>query len=808
MQALGAVTNAQLLSAGQQPLMKLEIYDNGDWVDPWIDIGAVPTERTRQALTDGGLELWDDAEDLTNWTEQDSGGIGVGIFREAGIVHGGTFAARMHTTAGGDYAAFLQDYTLTPGNACTISLWYLRAAAAGTVLRLYITDFPINVYLNSAGTWQAGATFITLPASAVWIEYELAFTAHASYSNYRIRFYKSHSAGGASSFYVDDVSLIETIELNVGAGAGLVEAQNFLESANVSLGGAAMTPNPVEGTWGATLFNQDGIFHPQHPNSSYSDWFQTERLTRISIGATYGGVDYYWQRVIGYMNVPKFSAPDYRVNISGGDYMKRLRETELRSPNNYWGSSATFNSISSEGFGGAELYNEADAMDITGEVNNVANWAASDCTFVSFADVGGGSAFVGRVITAASGTADFGNNNIFIPVAGTQYAFQFRYRRVTSGDSMNLLIYQINPTHELARIGGMGETTNWTQVTVYFTAQTNDAIQMDFYWDDLSGVVEFRVDQFSIWTFTPYWERYYALPGASTGPYYVTLDGDPVWQGEGDEEWKYDEDAETGPDPPAHPAKIVYFNINKVIAVGVANLIVYYFTQQIAEEVVADLLVLAGLYVDQAAALAGMDFDATGVTIDMTWFTAGTSCLDAIRKICELCDYRFYFNYDGTPVFKAKPAAGAAVFTFTDPKQIASISTYQDRNEIKNRIVIKGLKRADTIGKEETMPSDFTGEASDATSITDYGERTLTIDNHLFQSQAVIDAMTASLLAEYKDPKWYSNLKNPFNPVPLEMGDNIQWEERLSPTLDITQTGIIRDIKIDNFNTTYKCVHT
>ncbi|GAG87814.1 unnamed protein product, partial [marine sediment metagenome] len=36
MQDLGAVTNAQLLAAGQQPLMKVEIYDNGDWIEPWI----------------------------------------------------------------------------------------------------------------------------------------------------------------------------------------------------------------------------------------------------------------------------------------------------------------------------------------------------------------------------------------------------------------------------------------------------------------------------------------------------------------------------------------------------------------------------------------------------------------------------------------------------------------------------------------------------------------------------------------------------------------------------------------------------
>jgi len=103
------------------------------------------------------------------------------------------------------------------------------------------------------------------------------------------------------------------------------------------------------------------------------------------------------------------------------------------------------------------------------------------------------------------------------------------------------------------------------------------------------------------------------------------------------------------------------------------------------------------------------------------------------------------------------------------------------------------------------MPSQLRGEAHDNASITAYGERTLTISNHLFQTQAAIDAMCASLLAEYKDPKWYTDLEMHFLPVPLELGDNIQWEEQLSPTQDITQTGIIRDIKIDNFNVTYKC---
>jgi len=51
----------------------------------------------------------------------------------------------------------------------------------------------------------------------------------------------------------------------------------------------------------------------------------------------------------------------------------------------------------------------------------------------------------------------------------------------------------------------------------------------------------------------------------------------------------------------------------------------------------------------------------------------------------------------------------------------------------------------------------------------------------------------------------YADVEVPFNPVPLELGDKISWKERLSPVLEITQVGIIRDIKIDAYNTIYRC---
>jgi len=685
--------------------------------------------------------------------------------------------------------------------------------------------------------------------------------------------------------------------------------ENYVENVGISLGGASMTPNPIAGTWNVTLFNQDGIFHPQHPTSIYKDYCTTERLTRIWIGATYDGIDYYWQRIIGYMDIPKFSIPGYRVAISGGDYMKRLQETELRMPNNYWGSTWTTSSIASDGAAGIELYNEADAMDITGEAPNVANWATEDCTFDWLADTTGGSLRVGQMITTEEEplrpTAF--NDNIFVPVIGREYCLNFKYVwKAGLAASLRVVISQHpagDPWIDLAQIeelynraahnditgvtaGGAGagdfsidddwtsrylagetfEVTGstgndgtytisaggpvfaagittipvdeavpnavpdgkitimgaWWDEKLYFTAQTDDPIEIWLYIYESPIGSEFWFDQFSIFAFVPYWERYYNLrvqDANEEGVHHVTLDpttgAEDVWQGEEDEGWGYEED--TG-----H----VFFDPNKTVDAGVNNLVIYYFLATTPEDAVARILYLSGVfhpvnnvpYVSEAAAKTAMEaapgYAATGITIDKIWFESGTTCLDAIKKLCERgnvasVQYVFYFTYDGQPVFKPRPTVGAADFAFNDPKYIASINTYQNRNEIKNRIVIKGMRQAEPVGHDETRPSVLRGEAADdgvGSSIELYGERTLTIDNHLFQIQAAIDAMCIALLAKYKDPKWYSDIKVPFNPVPLEIGDSMSWVERLSPILNTAvKTGLIRDIKISNFNTIYKC---
>lgn len=605
------------------------------------------------------------------------------------------------------------------------------------------------------------------------------------------------------------------LEIYVGAewvNLSAFDAKNCVESASISLGGAAVTPKPVGGAWNTTLSNKDSIFHPQHPTSPYKDYLKTGRKARLSIGATYAGEDHYWQRLIGYMGEPKFTAPDYKVSIGGADYMKFLQDTQLRIPNNYWGAYQTFDSIPSDGLVGAELYNEVDAMDINNEANNVTNWPVTGaCTFASVADVGGGSQYVGELVSTSS-SAYTKNLDVGTGEAGKEYKVSFKYRRTSGTGKLRVSILQYDGGEvELNFIDELASFTYET-TTIYFTAQVDGPIRMKLMaWEVMPGERRFRIDQISIRRFILYWERYYQLPEASKGPYYVTLDkgegagAEPVWEGTGDEDWEYAEDAEPGPDPPAHPARIVFFNINKEVPKGTDNLVIHYFTTKAPENAVARILYFAGLYESEAAALEALEFTPTDITIDRIWFKPGSKLLDAIKKLCERCDYRFHFKWDGTPVFKPKPAPETIAFTFTDQKHISSFSSYQARNEIKNRIVIKGEKQADPASREETMPPELKGEAYDQASIDEYGERTLTIDNHLFQDLTSLNDMCDKLLAERKDPKWFTGLEMDYRPVPLELGDKISWPERLSPTLEITQEGIIRDIKIDNFNTIYVC---
>ena len=301
----------------------------------------------------------------------------------------------------------------------------------------------------------------------------------------------------------------------------------------------------------------------------------------------------------------------------------------------------------------------------------------------------------------------------------------------------------------------------------------------------------------------------YVMNGDTTGLFYATWDGVDIFYGN---TFYYD----------AVNNKF-WFNADETILNGVNNLVVHYFQAQSPENVIADLLVIANLYANQADALADMDYTATGITIDRVGFPVGTSILEAIKLICERCNYRFRFKYDQTPYFKPKAtikAAGSEDLELTC-NQYGDYKYYEDDSELFNNVVIEGEEQNVPEGLQSSETSKLRDSALDSTSINIVGEKTLPIDNHLFQDQAELTAMAATLLAEYKDVKKYIDFKMAFSPIPLERGDTVKLNVRLTAKdgrgskyasfkygdgtkygdngIILAQRGLVRDIKIDSF---------
>lgn len=796
MQDILPPTVAQLLAAGQEPLVKLEFY-----VDPhWINICDLLIEK----LVDGGLNIWTTATDLTNWVEFISGTSTVN--REAIEKVEGAFSCRIDVDASNSNVYINQvNILLTPLKRYKLIIWYMMSAA-GKTAKFSLIDSGSNVYLQDDFTWGAGNE-ITLANSTIWKKYEIYFYAHADYSNYGITLRRLTST--SSSIYFDKVS-IQEISYEIG--------KNYLESISVSLGGASMTPNPIGGKWSAGLANEGSIFHPDHPTSGKNGYCVTGREVRISIGATYGGVDYYYQRIIGYMDEPKFSAPDYKVSISGQDYMKRLEDAEFQEMDgthpNHWGLWETFDSWPSDGKMGAELYIEGDAMDIAADANGIGGWGTNHCTFLPLdgrpGDPNQPSNFVGNLTAADRAASYIQDLDIADVTQNLRYKVTFRHRAVGIAPNSQKILVRIYQAGVPIKTNTYYSSDTWIESTIYFTATETDVMGMRI--NCPPTIADLRLDLFSIYGYVPEEERFHDLSippvdANQQGPFYVTYDDQlgggpvPVQQGEEDEGWWYEEDTEH-----------VFFDRNKTVidGTGLGNVVIHYYMPTEPEDAVARILWFAGLgfegtpYANEAAAKAVMNPHDPGFDIPKVWFEAGTSFLSAIKMLCEVCNYRFHFEYDGRPSFE-RPPVGGVIFTFDDPSQVASQRTYQSRSEIKNRVIIKGIKQAEPVNLDDSVPSELIGDASDVGSIGTYGERTLTITNHLFQDQVRLNAMCVTLRDLYKTPKWYANLKIPFNPVPLELGDEIQWEERLSHDIaDKRQTGIIRDIKISKFIVTYK----
>ncbi len=608
--------------------------------------------------------------------------------------------------------------------------------------------------------------------------------------------------------------------------------RSYLKGIQVSLGGARQSTTPVAGTWSAIIDNRAGIFHPKHPTSTWAGLLRTGREIKISVGGTYGGVAYYWQRLAGFMEAPSFDHGAHEVHIGGQDYMQLLTSTILGEQDpiaesgsgsgsggvddiingpTHWGGRATFDSKATGG-AGSELYDEADACEIgAGEADNVANWACPIGGAVTSEGPAPESNYLLRLTRDGdwlmTGDNEYTENtNVASLTAGQRYIMEFWGRTVyNSSDSGGYGRLQVRQgTSAIVQTTFSGDG-GYHQLI--FTAAATGAMILRLYGSGkyAKGGDYFEIDEISIKTYDPdtWWQ--YDLPAECTGPYFLTLDGEPIGMGYQDDQtsWHYDPQANS-----------VHFGEQAVIENGTDNLKVYYYTTQTLENVLADLLVYCGLYANRAAALADMDYTPTGISLDRVWFDPNTTALAAVAKICERANYRFWFSFDGKPCFQPAPVADSIVWTFPAWGDLQGLGENQDDDMIRNAVTVEGCQRnLYQLSRDDKASDKFKGYDEDAASIAAYNRKPHGIQNNLFQTDLSCAGMAATIVAADKDPKLYGDLTVFANPVPLEIGDVVEFQVELEPpTTDggtsgdvtVTTIGIIRDIKISDHQVLYK----
>ncbi len=652
MQSITPVTSDQLLQKGQEPLLKFEIsisetavftmnFDSGS-KEPAVDeiltgassgaTGKVISVNKTGGTWGGGdaagsISLkecdgcFNDDEDIDGSVQganaltvnHPDGDVGVdGLVKNGAFVHNidppndwtAGSSALLTTEAGGKVGNCLmitengggtpyayQAISVTPGEFYEFKVFV--NAGTNNQYQVKISDYTRGVYI-----W---GDFSRFEVSGDWsTEQSHIFEVPAGCSEIRIFLQQICLQGAGTTFKFDEVSFYKLDDKWIDLRS--IDGKDFLERASISLGGAEMTPDPVAADWRATINNPNNIFHPDHPDSSYTDYFHIGRKSRVSLGGKYGGSDYYWHRIVGYMQKPQFSIDKMKIKLNGFDYMQLLADTELRKPSNYWGTSVTKTTLASEEALGAEKYIGADAMDTLAEENDVVGWEVPvDATFASVFDVGAGSTWAGELdLTDLQGHVI--KENIATVIAGEKYKFRFWYKKMAGIGGMHVGLYKTGTLEQMFLIENLTSGA-WVEEVHYFTATESCNVRMRV----MGGAngSRFRIDEISLKQITGSTNSGYPLSDDCNGPYYATIDGEPFYYRNEGIGWWYDRDN-----------NIFYIENERVVEAGL-DLVIYYFNHQTPENVIADLMVTAGLYADRAEALNAMDYTPTNQSFEV-----------------------------------------------------------------------------------------------------------------------------------------------------------------------------------------------
>ena len=99
-----------------------------------------------------------------------------------------------------------------------------------------------------------------------------------------------------------------------------------------------------------TVLNTDNQFYPYNTTSAYYGYLKQGRRIKLYAGIKVSGTDYYYQWLIGRIDDYNLSkqAGNNICTIIGRDFMRIITDYKLYSPNTYWGTTETFNTVSGQ----------------------------------------------------------------------------------------------------------------------------------------------------------------------------------------------------------------------------------------------------------------------------------------------------------------------------------------------------------------------------------------------------------------------------------------------------------------------------
>ena len=255
----------------------------GDGAKPIINVrGDIPgwgtggnwTNEGGEKLTDGGMEDWIDANDLTSWAETTAGSSTVNQDEDE---HGGTYACRFDVDAGGNNALIQQDFTLAALTTYTTSIWHKETGSAKIFhdIRCQVAGDYFELLLKTTGgepysVWDAGNGNFLPNHADNYTEYTHTFTTPDAAGTYTFYIQKHWDDDESQSMYQDDVSVNQAsnlwyISLAIDPLRVFIDGTEYVEAENKA--GIDSTYRWWYDSGNTNLY----VYATENPASAYSD---------------------------------------------------------------------------------------------------------------------------------------------------------------------------------------------------------------------------------------------------------------------------------------------------------------------------------------------------------------------------------------------------------------------------------------------------------------------------------------------------------------------------------------------------------